>query len=78
MMWRFAGREIDLTSRGVILGIVNVTPDSFSDDGLSGDTQAAVRHGLRLLGEGADILDIGVSRHDPAPSPSAKRRNWPG
>jgi len=68
-MWRFAGREIDLTSRGVILGIVNVTPDSFSDDGLSGDTQAAVRHGLRLLGEGADILDIGGESTRPGALP---------
>jgi dihydropteroate synthase len=69
MIWRFAGREIDLTSRGVILGIVNVTPDSFSNDGLSGDTKAAVRHGLQLLKEGADILDIGGESTRPGAQP---------
>lgn len=42
-----------------IMGIVNVTPDSFSDGGRHADTQSAVEHGLRLLEQGADILDIG-------------------
>src|SRR3954451_20900042 len=41
------------------MGIVNVTPDSFSDGGLFLDAEAAVAHGRDLLGEGADILDIG-------------------
>jgi dihydropteroate synthase len=41
------------------MGVVNVTPDSFSDGGLWFDPEAAVAHGLRLVGEGADILDIG-------------------
>jgi dihydropteroate synthase len=42
-----------------IMGIVNVTPDSFSDGGAFASTQAAVDHGLRLVDDGADILDIG-------------------
>lgn len=42
-----------------IMGIINVTPDSFSDGGAYIDTNAAIAHGLRLLEEGADILDIG-------------------
>ncbi len=42
-----------------VLGIVNVTPDSFSDGGLWNSTDAAVEHGLRLWGEGADVVDIG-------------------
>ena len=42
-----------------ILGIVNVTPDSFSGDGLSASLDAAVAHGLRLVEEGADALDVG-------------------
>ena len=41
------------------MGIVNVTPDSFSDGGKFLDVQAAVDHSLRLLDDGADILDIG-------------------
>ncbi len=43
----------------LVLGIVNVTPDSFSDGGLHADEDAAVAHGERLLAEGADMLDIG-------------------
>lgn len=42
-----------------IMGIVNVTPDSFSDGGEHFDLEAAVAHGLKLAGEGADILDVG-------------------
>ena len=42
-----------------VMGIVNVTPDSFSDGGAHFDAEAAVAHGLKLAGEGADILDIG-------------------
>lgn len=43
----------------VIMGVVNVTPDSFSDGGMFASADAAVAHGLRLADEGADILDIG-------------------
>ena len=42
-----------------VMGIVNVTPDSFSDGGLYFDADQAIAHGLRLIEEGADILDIG-------------------
>jgi len=69
MIWRFRGRSIDLTSRGVILGIVNVTPDSFSDGGMTSGTEEAVLHGLRLLAEGADILDIGGESTRPGSLP---------
>jgi dihydropteroate synthase len=41
------------------MGVVNVTPDSFSDGGLYADTDSAVEHGLRLLADGADLLDVG-------------------
>ena len=43
----------------LLMGIINVTPDSFSDGGHCFDADAAVEHGLRLAAEGADILDIG-------------------
>lgn len=42
-----------------VMGVVNVTPDSFSDGGVTFDTDSAVRHGLRLLTDGADLLDVG-------------------
>ncbi len=53
-----AGRPL-LLDRPRIMGIVNVTPDSFSDGGRHADADAALAHGLRLVAEGADLLDIG-------------------
>lgn len=58
MKWLCAGRQLDL-SEPLIMGIVNVTPDSFSDGGRYAGTPEAIAHGLELLEEGADILDIG-------------------
>ena len=55
--------------RPLVMGIVNVTPDSFSDGGLYLDQQAAVAHGLQLLAEGADILDIGGESTRPGHEP---------
>jgi dihydropteroate synthase len=51
------------------MGVVNVTPDSFSDGGLFLDADAAVEHGLRLLDEGADILDVGGESTRPGAEP---------
>jgi dihydropteroate synthase len=53
-----AGKQLVL-DRPRIMGVVNVTPDSFSDGGHHADAEAAVAHGLRLAEEGADILDVG-------------------
>jgi dihydropteroate synthase len=52
-------RALPLSARTHVMGIVNVTPDSFSDGGRYYDPPAAIRHGLQLVEEGADILDIG-------------------
>ena len=60
--------KLDL-SRPLIMGIVNVTPDSFSDGGLHATTEAAVAHGLCLIEEGADILDIGGESTRPGSLP---------
>src|SRR5688500_3702730 len=56
--WRTARFSIDL-SRPRVMGIINVTPDSFSDGGRYADTRSAIEHCDELLREGADILDIG-------------------
>jgi len=58
MIWQTSRFAIDL-ARPQVMGIVNVTPDSFSDGGRHDSTAAALRHCERLLKEGADILDIG-------------------
>ncbi len=58
MLWQTARFDLDLTHARV-MGIVNVTPDSFSDGGQHASTAAALRHCEQLLKEGADMLDIG-------------------
>ena len=51
------------------MGIVNVTPDSFSDGGLYASPQAAIEHGLQLAAEGADVLDVGGESTRPGSRP---------
>lgn len=58
-IWRIRGREYDVSRRGLVMGIVNVTPDSFSDGGRYFEPRLAIDHGLKLAAEGADILDVG-------------------
>jgi dihydropteroate synthase len=55
--------------RFTVMGVVNVTPDSFSDGGLFLDPEAAIEHGLRLAGEGAAILDVGGQSSRPGAKP---------
>jgi len=69
MIWRTNRRAFDLTNRGVIMGVINVTPDSFSDGGNFNSAQAAIDHGLRLAEEGAEILDIGGESTRPGAAP---------
>jgi dihydropteroate synthase len=57
--WNVGRRTLELGKRTLIMGVVNVTPDSFSDGGQFLDRDKAVEHAERLLDEGADILDIG-------------------
>jgi len=59
VIWKVRGQSLDLTQRALLMGIVNVTPDSFSDGGSFLDPRAACKQGLKLVEEGADILDIG-------------------
>ena len=72
MRWQTTRFDIDLT-RPRVMGIVNVTPDSFSDGGLHADAAAACRHCDTLLAEGADMLDIGGESTRPgAATPTAE------
>jgi dihydropteroate synthase len=57
--WNLGARSLELGGRTLVMGVVNITPDSFSDGGLYLDPGRAAEHGLRLLEEGADILDLG-------------------
>jgi dihydropteroate synthase len=58
-LWKIGGRIFDLSRQGVIIGVLNVTPDSFSDGGKFFGVDQAVEHGLRMTAEGAHIVDIG-------------------
>ena len=69
MIWNTGRRTFDLANHGVIMGVVNVTPDSFSDGGNFTAVSAAVDHGLRLVDEGAEILDIGGKSTRPGAAP---------
>jgi dihydropteroate synthase len=68
MQWTTSRFTVDLT-RPKVMGIVNVTPDSFSDGGQHASTQAALLHCERLLKDGADILDIGGESTRPGATP---------
>jgi dihydropteroate synthase len=68
-LWRLSNQTIEFGPRPLVMGIVNVTPDSFSDGGHYADVQAAVAHGLALVQEGADILDIGGESSRPGAGP---------
>ena len=80
--WRLRTRTLDLPRPGgplrrpLVMGIVNVTPDSFSDGGRHAGVEAAVAHGMRLVAEGADILDVGGESTRPFSAPVEAEEEW--
>src|SRR2546427_12931421 len=76
-LWRHRTGEI-LLDRTRVMGILNVTPDSFSDGGRYFDSEAALRRGLELADEGADILDIGGGWSRAGSGPGCHGRVWGG
>ena len=69
MIFRVKNHELDLTSQALIMGILNVTADSFSDGGKFLQTETAVAHALQMAGEGAAIIDIGGESTRPGAEP---------
>lgn len=65
MIWCCGDKKIEYGSRTLIMGIVNITPDSFSDGGEHFDADNAVAHAIRLVEEGADIIDLGAQSTRP-------------
>src|SRR6266702_2872267 len=57
--WKIVERVFDLSRQGLIMGVLNVTPDSFSDGGKFLTTEKAVEHGMQMAAEGADLIDVG-------------------
>ncbi|MEO5618306.1 MAG: dihydropteroate synthase [Candidatus Eisenbacteria bacterium] len=76
MIWRCREHAFDLTSRTLVMGIVNVTPDSFSDGGRYHEPAAAVSHARSLLAEGADLLDLGGESTRPGSLPVSADEQW--
>ncbi|MFL6519307.1 MAG: dihydropteroate synthase [Chthoniobacterales bacterium] len=58
-LWRIANQTVDLSARSLIMGVLNVTPDSFSDGGEFFTTDKAVEQGQRMAADGAQIIDVG-------------------
>lgn len=68
-IWQLKTRTLDLSASPAIMGIVNITPDSFSDGGNFFEPRRAIEHGLQLVADGAAILDIGGESTRPYSSP---------
>ncbi len=68
-VWQIRGQTLALGDGPLLLGVVNATPDSFSDGGLWLEPQAAVAHALQLVAEGADLLDVGGESTRPGSLP---------
>ena len=67
--WQLKTRRLDFPPRPLVMGIVNVTPDSFSDGGRFFETAAAIEHGLQLAAEGAELIDVGGESTRPYSQP---------
>jgi dihydropteroate synthase len=80
--WHLRTRRLEMphpggaVARPLVMGIVNVTPDSFSDGGRHAEVEAAVAHGLALVADGADILDVGGESTRPFSEPVAAEEEW--
>lgn len=80
-IWRVGARAIDCSARTRVMGILNVTPDSFSDGGRYATAEDAVRHAIAMARDGADIVDVGGEStrpgSDPVPEDEERRRVLP-
>jgi dihydropteroate synthase len=76
VIWRCRDIAYDLSDRVLVMGILNVTPDSFSDGGRWLDPTAAVAHAHALLAEGADVLDVGAESTRPGSQAVPADEQW--
>jgi dihydropteroate synthase len=67
--WRLRTRTLELGPRTLVMGVINVTPDSFSDGGQFLDSRAALTQAFKMLDEGADLLDLGGESTRPGSRP---------
>jgi len=76
VIWRCRDRRFDLETHTHVMGIVNVTPDSFSDGGRTLDPRAAAERARALAAEGADVVDLGAESTRPGSSPVPAAEQW--
>ena len=69
IIWQTRLLKFDLTRRGIVMGILNVTPDSFSDGGLFSDPHDALAHAQEMIAHGAEIIDVGGESTRPGAEP---------
>ena len=70
-IWKIGERVFNLSQKGLIMGVLNVTPDSFSDGGKFLALEKAIEHGMKMALEGADIIDVGGESTRPGAEPVA-------
>src|SRR5881398_74601 len=70
-IWKISERVFNVSRQGLIMGVLNVTPDSFSDGGNFFSLEKAIEHGVRMAAEGADNIDIGGESTRPGAEPVA-------
>jgi dihydropteroate synthase len=70
-IWKIGERVFNVSRQGLIMGVLNVTPDSFSDGGNFVSPEKAIEHGVKMASEGADIIDIGGESTRPGAEPIA-------
>lgn len=69
LRWKVGGNVLDLTNKAMLMGVLNVTPDSFSDGGRYFNRTAAIKHGLEMVARGAAIIDVGGESTRPGAQP---------
>lgn len=67
--WRVGGKNYDFSARGWVMGVLNVTPDSFSDGGRFFRAEHAIERGRKMIAEGADVIDVGGESTRPGAEP---------
>src|SRR6058998_1128582 len=70
-IWKIGNRVFNVSRQGLIMGVLNVTPDSFSDGGNFFELEKAIEHGVKMAAEGADVIDVGGESTRPGAEPVA-------
>jgi dihydropteroate synthase len=75
-LWQCGASRFDVTTRALVMGVLNITPDSFSDGGQFLDPAAALARGRTLIEEGADVIDVGAESTRPGSEAVAPEEQW--